>query len=123
MKSIEYINIQIRLPKKQDQAWLEQLHILILNNMNQPQFGNKQLAHFMQMSIRNLNYKVRLHTGFTPAKYINEIRLLTAEIMLRNKTYNTVSEVCYAVGFQKPAYFSILFKRRFNKLPSSYLHF
>ncbi|MGB0931821.1 MAG: helix-turn-helix domain-containing protein, partial [Chitinophagales bacterium] len=70
-----------------------------------------------------LHYKIKSILGFTPSKYINEIRLLIAEQLLKNKSYTTISEVCYNVGFQKPTYFSQLFKKRFGKVPSSYLHF
>lgn len=103
--------------------WLDQLHAVILNHLKNPNFNIPLLAKQMQISERSLHYHIKSKTGFTPAKYITEVRLLVAEQMLEQVAYPTVAEISYAVGFRRPAYFSFLFKKRFNKLPSVYLRF
>ncbi len=117
------LTLKIKIPPSADQIFIETLNKLILNHIEYSQFNVTQLASLMQMSKRNLHYKIKSLLGFTPSKYINEIRLLIAEQQLRNKSYTTIAEVCYSVGFQKPTYFSQLFKKRFGKVPSTYLHF
>lgn len=110
--------LTVALPQPVDNHWLTQLQQCITANLTASDFNISKLATMMQISIRNLYYKVKRLTGFSPAKYINEIRLQQAAQLLENQSYLTVSEVCYAVGFHKPAYFSLLFKKRFKVLPS-----
>jgi len=117
------LTLRIKIPASADQVFIDTLNDLIMNNIEDSQFNVAQLASLMQMSKRNIHYKTKSFLGFTPSKYINEIRLLIAEQLLKNKSYNTIAEVCYKVGFQKPTYFSQLFKKRFGKAPSTYLRF
>jgi len=117
------LTLRIKIPVSTDQVFIDRLNDLIMNNIEDSQFNVAQLASLMQMSKRSLHYKIKSLLGFTPSKYINEIRLLIAEQQLRNKSYMIIAEVCYSVGFQKPTYFSQLFKKRFGKVPSAYLHF
>lgn len=103
--------------------WLDQLHAVILKYLENSNFSIPLLAKQMEMSERSLHYHIKSKTGFTPAKYMTEVRLLVAQQMLEQRAYPTVAETSYAVGFRRPAYFSFLFKKRFNKLPSVYLQF
>jgi AraC-like DNA-binding protein len=50
----------------------------------------------------------------TPNQYITEIRLNKARQLLESRQFETVAEVCYAVGFKTPHYFSKLMKERFG---------
>ncbi len=111
----------LQLPPPAENIWLQELRQFILANLTADEFDVPKLANLLQMSPRSLYYKVKKLTDFSPAKYINELRLQKAAQLLQNQSYLTVSEVCYAVGFQKPAYFSLLFKRQFGVLPSSLL--
>jgi AraC-like DNA-binding protein len=66
---------------------------------------------------RNVLYeKIKSLTGLTPTKYIRVIRLQKAKNLLAQG--KTIKEVSYEVGFQKPEYFSKMFKKQFGKLPS-----
>ena len=68
-----------------------------------------------------LNLKIKAHTGLTPNKYIIEVRLQKARILLEESPELTVKEVSYKIGFLKTAYFSKLFIERFGKRPSDVL--
>lgn len=85
-------------------------------------FSIIQLAETMNLSERQLRRKLKQKTGLKPAEYMREIRLLKAEYLLKNNTYSTVAEVCYAVGFSTPKHFSKIFKERFGENPSFYLN-
>ena len=82
-----------------------------------------KLASKMQVSKRNLFYKVKELIGLTPAKYVKEVRLSKAKAFIEKGDKISVKELCYSVGFRKPDYFSMLFKEKFGVPPSQYLHF
>lgn len=57
--------------------------------------------------------------GMTPHQYLTFVRIEKAKQML--KVDRAVSEVCFAVGFESIASFSMLFKRASGISPSLYL--
>lgn len=99
-----------------DQQWLEQTEKLILKEMGSSVFSNDHLADLLSVSRDVLYKKVKSLTGLTPTKYTRVIRLQQAKVLLQQG--KSVKEVSYEVGFQKPEYFSKLFKKEFGKLPS-----
>ena len=103
--------------------WQSKFDTIINQNFMNNSLLVPQVAKKMGISERSLHYKVKKLSGLTPSKYINEFRLIKAKELLEKQVYNTVTEVCYAVGFQTPAYFSRQFKKRFGKSPSEYLQF
>ncbi len=56
--------------------------------------------------------------GVTPGDYRNSIRLEHAKTLLRDP-HLTVAEVAYQSGFDDPAYFTRLFRRRNGAPPSA----
>jgi AraC-like DNA-binding protein len=50
---------------------------------------------------------------------INEIRLRLAATMIRERT-NTITQICYEVGFNDQSYFAKRFKRKFGVSPKQY---
>ena len=82
-------------------------------------FGVYELAEELGFSRRQLHRKLSALTGKTPAEFIRHMRLQRAAHLLQRKVGN-VSEVAYAVGFNKPQHFSTLFRRAFGKPPSEY---
>lgn len=56
--------------------------------------------------------------GITPRQYLIEKRIYEAKQMLTNGA--SVTEACYAVGFESLSSFSNLFKRKTGKSPSKY---
>ncbi|WP_178377027.1 AraC family transcriptional regulator [Chryseolinea serpens] len=68
--------------------------------------------HFLKL------FKEMRHT--TPHQYLTKLRLDQAYQQLKTGS-TSVSEVCYAVGFQSPASFSHLFKRAYGCAPSALL--
>lgn len=55
----------------------------------------------------------------TPHQYLTHTRLQAAKSLLENELA-TVSNVCYQVGFESAASFSLLFKRACGCTPQSY---
>jgi AraC-like DNA-binding protein len=58
--------------------------------------------------------------GKTPHQYLTAVRLEKAKDMLENEC--SVTEVCFAVGFDSLGSFIGLFKRRIGLTPSEYQH-
>lgn len=104
-----------------DQLWLETLQQAIHKNLANIYFDIAQLADELMISRRHLNRKVRQCTGLSTHKYIQETRLLKAKEILENQQPSAVKVVAYEVGFKDVKYFGQLFKKRFGRLPSSYL--
>jgi signal transduction histidine kinase/DNA-binding response OmpR family regulator len=99
---------------------INELVIEIEKNIDDKRFGVLNLSNFASLSDRQLSRVVKKTTGLTPANLIKEVKLSKAKYYLEMKTYRTVAEVSYAVGFEKPSYFSQVFFERYGKKPSHY---
>lgn len=56
--------------------------------------------------------------GITPRQYLIDKRIEQSKCLL--KSGESVSQACYAVGFESPSSFCNLFKRKIGKSPSEY---
>ena len=102
-----------------DQQFLDQLNTYIEQHMDNPDLSIDDLVEAMHLGKTTLTRKVDGITGYSPGKYIRLIRLKQAAKLLKESKRN-VSEVCYAVGFSDPYYFSKCFKQQFGVSPSAY---
>jgi len=57
--------------------------------------------------------------GITPVRYINNLRMDQAKLLLRDTTM-TVSEIAYQVGLSDAGYFSRLFRKLTGHSPGRY---
>ena len=55
----------------------------------------------------------------TPIEYINQFRLLQAAQALSNSG-KSISDICYATGFNNTSYFSKRFKEQYGMSPKAY---
>lgn len=104
-----------------DQDWLFQIEQIISSVIHDFDLNLEQLAQLSSINIKQLNRKIKLLTGLTTKKYIQEIRYWEARRMLETKEYDSVKAVCLSVGFKDQKNFSRKFKARFGVYPSSYL--
>ncbi len=101
-------------------SFLIQVNELIKEHLSDPDFSVEKLAELVLMSRSQLFRKLKSLVDQTPVVYIRRARLHEAKILLGQNELN-VSEVCYAVGFSSPAYFSKAFKEEFGESPSNIL--
>ena len=101
--------------------FVDELRTKIVDNIDNKQFGVLTLASEFNLSDRQLTRVTRRATGMSPAAFIREVRLTKARDLFTNSSYQTIAEVAYSVGFEKPSYFSKLFFERFGKKPSELL--
>ena len=71
------------------------------------------------MSYSSFQRKLKGLTGLSPVEFIRLIRLKKAAELLTSSKYR-VHEVAYMVGFNKPSYFTALFKKQFGVLPKDF---
>lgn len=99
-----------------DKAFLNRIEEFVNENINNTQFGVKDLAEMCFISVSQLTRKMKSLTGATPAEFIKTMRLNKAvELLLKNEA---VSDVAWSVGFEDPVYFSKTFKKHFGFPPS-----
>ena len=104
-----------------DQQWLEQLELCVLANINNTQFSTEFLAKEMHISRRQLQRRIKKHTGLSPKEYINEVRLQQVRKMIETGKITSAAAATYEAGFSNLSYFSRLFKERFGKTPAQYI--
>ena len=97
--------------------WMETLTQQIVENLQNPNLTNAQLADMSGMSERQFYRRVELFTGMSPNHYIRDIRLQKASELLKTGDFQTVKEVAMRVGFLKVSYFSKLFEEREGQRP------
>ena len=102
-----------------DQAFLQKALDVVECHMGDSQFGVYELAEELGFSRRQLHRKLTALTDKTPGDFLRQIRLERAAQLLKERAGN-VAEVAYAVGFNKPQYFSTLFRAAFGKNPAEY---
>ena len=64
--------------------------------------------------------KIKSLTGMAPNQLIQELRLRRSIELLQQKSH-TIEEIAYNSGFNSPSYFTRLFKKRYDLLPTSFL--
>lgn len=66
-----------------------------------------------------INREFKAATGYTLMEYIQYCRVCAAKKMLR-ETQDSISEICIKIGYDHPAYFSKIFKKRTGLSPLEY---
>ena len=74
------------------------------------------LADDFSLSLRTLHRQLKQHTGLTPQRYLNRLRLIKARHLLRH-TDESVTDIAYCCGFGDSNHFSTLFRREFSWSP------
>ena len=99
-----------------DSGFIRKLNEIIFENLENENFGVKELAREIGMSRFSLNRKLHFIYKKTINQYIREARLQQAMKMLQQGSI-TASEVAFKVGFSSPAYFSTCFSEYFGYPP------
>jgi len=101
--------------------WLEKINKIIENNLDNPDFQLSDITTEMYISRTKLYRDLKRLTGMSPNRYIRKTRLRKAKEILESNTIHSISKVSMAVGFREAWYFSKLFYKEYNMLPSTYL--
>jgi serine/threonine-protein kinase len=90
---------------------------MILKNLENENFGVKELAEEIGISRYQLYRKIQLLSKKSVSQYIREVRLEEA-LELIKKGELTMSEITYRVGFSSPSYFNRCFKSLYGYSPT-----
>jgi len=88
-------------------------------NIANPDISTTQLASELHMSRTNLHRKLKSLTGKSTTEFIRNIRMNRAITLLEQEN-QSISEVCFAVGFTSTSYFSKCFKETYGISPRTY---
>ena len=102
-------------------SFLTSVEHLILDQISDFDLAVPDIADQLEVSQSQLFKKTKEATGLSPLQFIQEVRLQTAYKVLVSGDFDTISSVMHHVGYRKSDYFAKIFKKRFGKLPSSYL--
>lgn len=106
---------------KEDLDWLAQVEAIALRVIKNSNYSVEDLAKDLTTSRRQVFRRIKKTTGLTPKKYFNAIRLRKALTILETEKPLTLTEVCYAVGFENTTHFANLFEAEFGKRPHDFL--
>ena len=79
----------------------------------------EQIAKVALLSRSQFSYFFKLHTGKTYIRFLNDLRIENACILLRSNNH-TIETICYEVGFQNVSNFVRQFKKAKATTPSAY---
>lgn len=99
-----------------DQVFIDKLNGILETNLENEQFGVRELAQEMAMSRAQLHRKLHALTGKSTSKFIREFRLEKAMKLLKDNVA-TASEIAYRVGFRSPTYFNTSFHNYYGYPP------
>lgn len=99
--------------------FVKMLNEVIDANMSDPCFTSTILAAHMCLSRSHLNRRVNAELGTDTTHYIRERRLEHACNLLKSQNMS-IMDIQVACGFDSPAYFSRVFKQRYDKSPTEY---
>ena len=102
-----------------DEDFLRKLDAIVAEHISDPEFNNTTIEEALFLSHSSLNRRMKALLGTTPNDYIRRKRLALAAQMLSRGGVR-INEVCYAVGFNSPSYFSKCFKNEYGVLPSEW---
>ncbi|MEO0065275.1 MAG: hypothetical protein RI983_601 [Bacteroidota bacterium] len=77
------------------------------------------IAKRMSVSVSTLERMIKAKYNMTPKQYITEIKLMKAEVLLRQGN-TSVKQVSFQSGFNSVAYFCHCFKKKYGKPPKAY---
>lgn len=110
---------KIDFAANRDLTFLERVHKLIEENIDNADFDVDSLARSLGMSAPVLYKKIKAVAGMSVNDFVKSFRLKRAAQMLEQGGY-TVYEVAYSVGFANRRYFSQEFKKYFGKTPREF---
>lgn len=113
-------NIELQSLPLYQQRLILKAHQFISQNLTAQSLSVPMMAQEIGVSERKLFRLLKSTINTTPNLFIQEIRLEKAKELLEVGAYSTVSEVSYAVGYNRPDYFSDIFERRFGRRPKEY---
>ncbi|WP_089890804.1 hybrid sensor histidine kinase/response regulator transcription factor [Kriegella aquimaris] len=100
-----------------DKRFIHKVLDYISENMADENLNVEHLADELHLSRSQLYRKIKALTGYSANEFLRRIRLEKAKQMIEGGN-ESISEVCFKVGFSSPSYFTKCFKAHFGVLPT-----
>ena len=100
---------------------MEQAKIIMNENVCK-EIDPEELAEKLNISYSWFRKTFKKYTGYSPAKYFQELKLRKAKQILKNTSY-PVKEICFMIGYTSTEHFSNLFKKNTGLTPLEYRSF
>lgn len=110
---------QFKIVNNEDFALCENLSKILKDSLADANFKTEDLSSRLNMSKAKTYRKIKSLTGQSPNMLIREYRLRHSLKQLRDNE-QTVAEIAYALGFNSPTYFTRVFRKRYEVLPTSF---
>jgi DNA-binding response OmpR family regulator len=104
---------------KLDKKFINEFNALTESNIANENFTIEDICRHLGLSRIQLYRKIKALLNCNVNEYILNKRLQRAKYFLQNEEL-TIAEVAYKVGFSSPAYFSTVFKSKFDVTPSEF---
>ena len=79
----------------------------------------EEIAAKLCLSYSSFRKTFKEYTGFSPAKFINDVRMRKAKELLTNTSMN-IKEIAYSVGYNNHDYFFTAFRHSTGQTPAEY---
>ena len=106
---------------KPDETFLETLHHVICENLDDVELDVEKLAKILNLSRITLYRKIKAVSDLTPIELINITRLKRAAELLAAGNFR-IYEIADMVGFSSQSNFARNFHKQFNMSPTEYMH-
>ena len=103
-----------------DEQFMKRVMDIVNKNISNSEFNISQMVDEVGMSRTQLHRKLKELTGFSAARFMQNIRMQQAMKLLKEKRVN-VSQIAYSVGFASQTHFSTMFKQYYGVSPTEYI--
>lgn len=104
-----------------DERFLSDIIEIIKKNLIHKDFSIDTLCEQIGLSRSNLFRKLKGLIQMSPSDLIIKIKLNHAEDLMKNKSFDRISNIAYESGFHDPKYFSTLFKKHYGQTPKEFI--
>ena len=105
-----------------EQSLLRKVEELIHKKLDDPNLSISFLASQIAVSERKYFRMIKKLTNRTPLEHIKEIRLQMAMKLIKQRNFQSTSELAKTVGMKNVTHFNTHFKKRFGQRPSEMIH-
>lgn len=100
-----------------ESEFLKRITAFVTTNISDSNLSVDAMAEEFSQSRRSLYRNLQVETGMTPAEFIREIRLTTAQAMVVSNKNMRLEELAFAVGYKSVTSFRKMYETRFGKHP------
>ncbi len=104
---------------KVTRKFINEFIAIVENNIPNEDFSVEDICREIGISRVQLYRKVKALIGYNVNDYISTVRLQKAKYLLADPQL-TIADVAFKVGYSSQAYFSTVFKSKFNLTPTEY---